>query len=40
MEACATLGVKVTDKGMTIIDEYHLYSVSPRKLAPSSLADR
>lgn len=30
MEACATLGVKVTEKGMTIIDEYHLYSVSFR----------
>lgn len=28
MDACAVVSVYPTDKGQTIIDEYHLYSVS------------
>jgi len=28
MEACAVVSVEPTDKGMVIIDQYHLYSVS------------
>lgn len=32
IEACAVVTVTPTDKGMLLIDEYHLYYVSPRRV--------